>query len=246
MSTCISRRAQADRTTIRLTNEKGETGKHIWIEFKCPNVVLDGATVCTACSYKLPKFKYQSNQKCDHGLVGGPYSPDSKLYGSPYYMKELKAGWRLTEEDELRAKAAVDKAYSSMPPRKKTVQDPVVAPVAPLVASPVSPLVALPPKPIKKPGRPRKKTEVILKSPTPVLENCLEPKFIETIAVPISISDFVVVKVKKLECQGIQYYYDEGSGKLYGIASDGVGPYKGRFDKESETVDTTFPDSDCE
>jgi hypothetical protein len=54
------------------------------------------------------------------------------------------------------------------------------------------------------------------------------------------------VKLKKLECQGNHYYYDEASGKLYGIASDGVGAYKGRYDKESETVDTTFPDSDCE
>ena len=88
-------------------------------------------------------------------------------------------------------------------------------------------------------------TEVLLPQ-IPVVENTLEPKFIEVVAPPITITDFVVVKVKKLKSQGKDYYYDSASGKVYGISVNGVGAYKGRYKEEDDLVDTTFPDSDDE
>ena len=86
MLTCISRRACADRYDFRLTNKNGEVGKHIWTEYRCPNAVSVEDGMCSDCSVKIKKYKYQAAQKCDHGVVGGPYTNDSKLYGSPYYL----------------------------------------------------------------------------------------------------------------------------------------------------------------
>jgi len=266
-----------------MTNIKGETGKHIWTEYRCPNVVSNENDICVDCSIKLPKYKFQANQKCNHGQVGGPYPADSKLYGSAYYLKELKAGWVPLEADELRAKAAVDKASMG---RKKVqpvatdaptvlpvaVAEPEPVPVAVAVAVPVP--VAVPTVERKKRAYNRKKpleaktgevtpektvlpklktprakksvpTEVLLPQ-VAVVENPLEPKFIEVVAPPITITDFVVVKVKKLKTQGKEYYYDSASGKLYGISVNGVGAYKGRYKEEDDVVDTTFPDSDDE
>ena len=284
MLTCISRRACADRYDFRLTNEKGEVGKHIWVEYRCPNVVSVEDGMCSDCSVKEKKYKYQANQKCDHGVVGGPYTGDSKLYGSPYYLNELKNGWFPSEADENRAKAAVDKALSSMgrkkiqqateempavvveevpaaPPekvkrkyvRKKplaSAQQPLASTEQPVVST-EQPLASVKKTKLPKLKTPRSKksvaTELVLPQ-APVVENqpSLSAKFIEVTKPPITITDFVVVKVKKLKCQGKDYYYDSSSGKVYGISVNGVGAYKGRYKEEDETLDTTFPDSDCE
>jgi len=284
MLTCISRRACADRYDFRLTNEKGEVGKHIWVEYRCPNVVSVEDGMCSDCSVKEKKYKYQAAQKCDHGVVGGPYTNDSKLYGSPYYLNELKNGWYPSEADEIRAKAAVDKAISSMgrkkiqqvteeipvvvveetpaaPPekvkRKYVRKKPLVATEQPLVATEQTPVATeQPAAPVKKTKLPKLKTPrskkavatALVLPQAPVVENpvSLSAKFVEVTKPPITITDFVVVKVKKLKCQGKDYYYDSSSGKVYGISVNGVGAYKGRYKEDDETLDTTFPDSDCE
>lgn len=275
MLTCISRRACADRNTFRMTNSKGETGKHIWTEYRCPNAVSKENDICVDCSIKLPKYKFQANQKCNHGQVGGPYPADSKLYGSEYYLKEIKAGWVPLEADEIRAKAAVHKASmgrKKVQPVSATLEQPVVE--QPVVQQPVvtletvvekkkrpynrkKPLASAetktddsPAKPVlPKLKTPRAKkiipTEVLLPQ-IAVVENPLEPKFIEVVAPPITITECVVVKVKKLKSQGKEYYYDSASGKVYGISVNGVGAYKGRYKEEDDMVDTTFPDSDEE
>jgi hypothetical protein len=269
-------------------NDKGEIGKHIWTEFRCPNVVSKENEICVDCSVKIKKYKYQANQKCNHGIIGGPYTDDSKLYGSPYYLREIKAGWRPTETDELRAKADVLKACSNMPRkkvqaaptedvaatvvevvptistlvvekkkrtynRKKTVIESTEQTVVVQEAIPVQEAVevqAPKAKPIKlKTPRAKKilPTEVLLPQIQVVEKpSDLVAKFVEVVAPPITITDFVVVKVKKLKSQGKDYYYDECSGKVYGISVNGVGAYKGRYKEEDDIVDTTFPDSDDE
>ena len=268
MATCISRRACADRYTFRLINEKGQIGKHIWTEYRCPNVVSVEGTVCTGCSIKTPKFKYQAQQRCDHGIVGGPYPEDSKLYGSAYFLKEIKNGWLVAEPDEIRAKAAV---LESCMGRKKAVTDTVTdtvqaESVQPVQVEPVTetvkqkrkyvrkiPLIPKEAKEVKEPKletkaerKPRQKKVIPTIETVKPIENPLEPKLLEIIAPPIIITDCVTVKVKKMRIEGKEYYYDSGSGKLYGVSINGVGAYKGRYNAETEVLDTTFPDSDCE
>ena len=280
MTTCISRRAFGDHLRFRLINDKGEDGRWIWLEYCCNEPVSkQGDILCLGCSGKIcnPEPKYQSKCTFNHGNIGGPYSACSKLYGSPYYLEELKRGWKISEHDELRAKAAVDKALSMArkkvqtantdEPVAKVVEEVPIVQEAPVekkkrtynrkkpvaAAEAVSENTVTEPvkaKPVKLKTHRSKKivpTEVLLPQ-VPIVENPLEahPKFVEVVAPPITITDFVVVKVKKLKSQGKDYYYDSASGKVYGVSVNGVGAYKGRYKEEDDIVDTTYPDSDNE
>jgi len=243
----MARRAHNDRYSFRLMKEAKE-GKYIWTEFRCPNVVSEGAKVCADCSKKLPKYKYQSNQKCDHGLVGGPYPEDSKLYGSPFYLKQVKEGFTPLEADECRAKEAVIKATSNMP--KKKVAEPVVS-VEPLVPATVVPAVpSVPVKAAKKPRAAKTKAAPPLSLPPSNAIISAEPlkpaTMLESMETPVHVSEVIVVKVRKIKHRGKEYCFDQDSGKLYSLLSDGVGPYVGRYKMESDTLDTAYPDSDAE
>ena len=245
MAMCTSRRACADRNSFRLYMEKdGKAleGKYIWTEHRCPNVTsLLNGKVCVECAVKLPKHKYQANPKCDHGFVDGPYPSDSKLYGSPFYLKQIKEGWKIHEADETRAKDAQITASSTMPKKVVKSDDGLVQQEE----------VA----PVKKPKQPRKvklkknSNDVELTSAPasvePLSKNFGPAKFLEAMTVPIKIEDVIIVKVKKITCEGKEYYFDSLSGKAYAATAAGVGAYKGRYDPESETI-TGFPDSDLE
>ena len=276
MASCISRRACADRDTLRLIDKEGKPGRHIWVEYRCYNKVSVDGQICADCSYKLPKYKYQANPKCDHGIIGGPYPSDSKLYGSGFYLKLIKDGWKILEADELRAKAAVDNACMG---RKKAVAEPntevepvvKAEPVVQVEAAAVATTVATPEPEaqVKQKRQYKKKTPEekaakaakAVKSGKPVKLDILlptppqipqaeeihhDPKFVESISPPITIGEFVTVKVKKMNIQGKSYFHDANSGKLYGVSVNGVGAYKGRYNAEQDVVDTTFPDSDVE
>ena len=211
----------------------GKEGKYIWTEYKCPNVVSEGASLCSECCKKLPKHKYQSNPKCDHGIVGGPYPADSKLYGSPFYIKQLKEGWTISEADETRAKEAVTKALSEMA-RKKVVatEQAVVVPTAVVAAvEPVAPVVVAP----KKPRVYKKKSVIpdispVAADPQPAVE--VKPQMLESMSPPIIVAETIIVKVSKIKCQGKEYYLDSKSSKLYEVTKTGVGAYKGRYKSE--------------
>lgn len=245
MSMCISRRANADRTSFKLykvDGDKVKDGKYIWTEFRCPNVVTDGKKTCIECTVKLPKYKYQANPKCDHGLVGGSYPSDSKLYGSPSYLKEIKNGWKIREADELRAKEDQQLASSEMA-RKKIETTEGKDSTSPAITTAL------------KPKQPRKihvkKNETVLSQPLPItmVNETLESgpaKFVESMTTPIKISNVIVIKVKKIRVEGKDYYFDSESGKVYAVSINGVGVYKGRYNPEAETLNTTYPDSDAE
>ena len=246
----MARRAHNDRYSFRLMKE-GKEGKYIWTEFRCPNVVSEGVKVCADCSKKLPKYKYQSNQKCDHGLVGGPYPTDSKLYGSPFYLKQVKEGFVALEADECRAKEAVIKATSNMP--KKKVAEPVVPAEAVAAVTAIAPAVAATAvAPVKAPKKPRAaKTKATPSSLTPSnaiisADPLKPPTMLESMETPVHVSEVIVVKVRKIKHKGKEYCFDQESGKLYSLLSDSVGPYVGRYKMESDTLDTAYPDSDLE
>ena len=252
MSTCISRRACPDKLSFRLYKD-GKQKFTIFTEYRCPNPV-QGTKVCAECSTKLPMYKYQANQKCDHGFVGGPYPKDSKLYGSPYYLNCIKNGCTISEIDEQRAKEAMNKAGSEMPKKTAVTGDtPVPAPVA----TPVAALLATPTKSEKKPAK--KVMKVKVKSSIPVLETPVadsiptavtvtpvKPTMVESTEAPIVVEDIIRVKVKKIRHQGKDYYFDGNSGKLYSATKEGVGKYAGRYNEEADVINTSYPDSDEE
>jgi len=225
MSFCISRRACADRYSLRMVNSEGKTGKYIWTEYRCPNVVPEGQAVCTSCKEKVPMYKTQATAKCDHGNIGGIYPLDSKLYGSPYYLKQVKSGFFLKPEDETRAKECVEKALSNMPAKKKEGE-------------------------VKE----KKETKQKEKKEKPVFKlKKKEPEttalqFIEEMSPTIYIQeeDVIHVTVKQIKVKGVSYYFDAASGKVYEFLQDGVGRYKGRYNEETSELNTTYPDSDEE
>ena len=242
MDRCISRRACSDRNSFKLykdTDGKVELGKYIWTEILCPNVASSAGKTCTDCATKLPKYKYQSSGKCDHGTIGGPYPSDSRLYGSPFYLSQLKDGWKIKEEDETRAKEA-QLCCSSM--AKKTVKsNDTAAPVVDVVPAEV--------KPLKKPRKKAVKNTAVAE-PSPAIA-CVEeppstPLYVEAMTAAVKVQDVIVIKVKKIRCEGKEYYYNSQSGKVYAVYANGVGPYKGRYDSDEETLNTNYPDSDEE
>lgn len=246
MSACTSRRACADRNSFRLyktVNGVAVQGKYIWTEYRCRNVVSSNGKTCTECAIKLPKHKYQSAPKCDHGFVDGPYPSDSKLYGSPFYLIQIKDGWLIYEADETRAKEAQLSASSTMPKKTSATVAAEVA-VVPTVAKPKQPRKA---KVIKN------ATETVLATVpmAPVMASVvpmatIDSKFVEQMTAPVKVDDVIVVKVRKIRCEGKDYYFDSVSGKAYAVLTNGVGPYKGRYDPEEETLSKDFPDSDVE
>ena len=245
MERCISRRACADKVSFRLYKEEDGAilqGKYIWTEILCPNAASTEKKTCTDCQTKLPKHKYQANSKCDHGTIGGPYPTDSKLYGSPFYLKQIKEGWKISEADETRAKEA-QLSVNSMVKKTKPVASTSSEPTT-TVSNPITAPIIL--------KKPRKKTvKKVAESTTTVTaipESVpqSEPRFVEEMTVPMKIYDVVIVKVKKIKCQGKEYYFDSMSGKVYAVLETGVGPYKGRYNPEEEILNTTYPDSDAD
>ena len=234
MTTCISRRACTDRDNFKLTDKEGKKGITIWTEYRCQTAVSGSASICAACASKLPKYKYQANQKCDHGYIGGPYPADSKLYGSPYYLDKIKNGYTILESDETRAKEAITKALSEMPAKK-------VKPVPEALETPVDN------------GKKKRTIKTKAKTIIPTVETIPETtvseqpvQMVESATPPIIASEVIIVKVKKTHIQGKDYYMDETSGKVYGLLASGVGSYKGRYNSSKEVFDTSFPDSDEE
>ena len=217
MTTCLSRRAHPDKVSFRLYKD-GKPKFTIFTEFRCPNIV-EGTKVCEECSNKLPMYKYQANQKCDHGLIGGPYPKDSKLYGSPYYLNCIKNGYTILETDEQRAKEAISKATMQVDMTKAK-------------------------KAIKLSSKPKPKAT---KSAIPVIEttgvttvtqesSVVTPTILESTELPIVVSDISIVKVRKIHHKNKDYYFDEDSGKLY-EANNGVGKCAGYYNTETSTLD---------
>ena len=69
---------------------------------------------------------------------------------------------------------------------------------------------------------------------------------LESMETPLHVSEVIVVKVRKIKHKGKEYCFDQDSGKLYSLLSDGVGPYVGRYKLETDSLDTGYPDSDAE
>ena len=251
MSRCISRRSGGYESSFKLINGTN-TRYSIFIEYRCHNEVLSGE-ICIECSRKLPMYKFQNNPKCDHGIIGGPYPPDSKLYGSPYYLNKVKRGWTALDTDEKRAKEAIQKAVSGMP-NTKDVSEAENAPkkVFRLKSSASASVKSDSIKTtevekLKKPRKPRVKSIIpSISTIAEVSNQDTEMKMMETTDTPITVVDIMVVKVKKIRHQNKDYYFDSNSGKLYHALDTGVGAYKGRYSPEIKNVNTSIPDSDDE
>jgi hypothetical protein len=248
---CISRRACYNKNAFKLYREQdGEIkdGITIWTEYRCQNLVLEGSHVCVKCSIKDPTNKEQASYKFDHGVIGGDYTEKSKLYGSPYFLNQIKKGLKIRDTDEIRAKEA--QIVTNMGRKAKTQEPLTISTPVSLIATPPTPPVTVPLREKEiKPRKPRvaKKASEVMNHPLPPSSE--QPvQFVESNAVPIIIdtNNIIIVKLKKILCNRVEFYHDTSSGKVYAVSKNGVGPYKGRYNAESESIDSMYPDSDME
>ena len=77
----------------------------------------------------------------------------------------------------------------------------------------------------------------------------VKPKAIESSepALLINDEDVITINVRKFEHNGKSYFLNSAKDKLYTIGTDGQPfHYHGRYNRDSETIDTEFADSDAE
>ena len=59
--------------------------------------------------------------------------------------------------------------------------------------------------------------------------------------------DVKVIKVRRLEVGGRSYFLDPNNYKVYKVGTDKKpGAYHGRWNPDTDEMNTSFPDSDCE
>lgn len=217
-----------------------KTKYQIGVEKCCENESLPGEKVCRHHVSRIPDRKYQAASTTDHGFLGGPYTSNSKLYGSQFYLDLIKKGWKIREQDELRAKEAIQNALSNtMPPKKPkastSTTDATTAETKPKAPRKIA---------LKKP----KATIDAIATAAPSTEPA---RFIEEMSAPILASETITVKVRKMKIEGKEYYVASSTGKVYAVTKDGVGDYKGRYvepqeEEEAGKLNTSYPDSDVE
>jgi hypothetical protein len=121
---------------------------------------------------------------------------------------------------------------------------PEVAPPAE-PAAPAAPAPAPAPAPVKKERKKR-----VAKTVAPVLEQPpVKPKAIESSepALLVNDEDVITINVRKFEHNGKFYFLNSAKDKLYTIGTDGQPfHYHGRYNRDTETIDTEFGDSDAE
>jgi hypothetical protein len=108
------------------------------------------------------------------------------------------------------------------------------------------------PAPVAVPVKKERKKRVVktVAAPSHVTEQPpVKPKAIESLepALLINDEDVITINVRKFEHNGKSYFLNSAKDKLYTIGTDGQPfHYHGRYNRDSETIDTEFADSDAE
>jgi hypothetical protein len=103
---------------------------------------------------------------------------------------------------------------------------------------------------VSNPPKKERKKRVVKSVPSvPIEQPPIKPKAIESFEAPLCMNDedVLVINVRKFEHNGKWYFINSAKDKLYTIGTDGQPfQYHGRYNRESETIDTDFADSDAE
>jgi hypothetical protein len=97
-------------------------GKHrFFLESVCGETCEDTEEWCEECRTLPVQMVNQDVTTYPHGNVDGPYTPNSKIYGSPYYMKNVKVYGEPLAEDLAFAMEAQKRARAGR--RTKQLKD---------------------------------------------------------------------------------------------------------------------------
>jgi len=242
MSQCLGRLVKDTPKGVHMLSF--EEGGLFHLPLRCERVTRSG-DLCDMCAEKEEKTKAKLVGITGR-TIGGPLPSYlmgrvtepipywSRMYGGEWYNLKIEEGCTLSEENMVKVKAAVEKAYEG------------VEQVAPEAA----------------PGKPRKvkvKAEVkvaeVSTEVTKILENLPTVKAVPApkrrvnakkqivpqaiVEGEMDVSDYEVVKVRKTEVDGRSLYLDPAKDKLYDMKFN----YVGRL-KDGGIVD--HPDSDAD
>jgi hypothetical protein len=225
-----------------------------YLMVRCRAEVIPGKSICLKCEEKK-KRKGCTGDHLYWGLVteairdfddkvgkpGKKLKPrKNEMAFSPWFLEMVKL-YGISSENLQKAKDAHDRAVFGLndippfpdieamaPKKEKKVKVKVVAKLATdTAAAPEPVVVAPPPVPVKK--------RIQKKSVVPPVALLSEEKAVEV--------DVEVINVIIKELNGTRYYYNTSKNKVYDIKTS---KYVGRWDKVTETLHTSIPDSDAE
>lgn len=221
---CLARRCKEGPShKIDLSGTQGS----FHLELDCDGTRVAGKEICQECLGRKQVGKHKNQSKSWQGLIGGEFPEWSRIVGSAKYLAKLKENGLPTPDDMGKPKKVVEAATETQTavkekkPRVKKaikIKDEVIAPVVPV--APVTPTPM----------------------PMPIVTKAVqsnEPTVYDV--------DVKVIKVRRLEVGGRSYFLDPNNYKVYKVGTDKKpGAYHGRWNPDTDEMNTSFPDSDCE
>jgi hypothetical protein len=249
-------------TTPKLLMRLGD-GKHrFFLESVCGQACEDTEEWCETCRALPVQMVNQDVCTYPHGNVDGPYTGNSKIFGSPYYLKNVKIYGEpepehlaLAMEAQKRARAGrKTKQLSDL--REEPKGDPPAA---------QNPLPKQVPDGAKQKPKHDGTRKIKLPKPTtlPPSQNILAVLGahteqvitqvpaqaglqVETTDTPMEVSEVIEVILKPFTHNNVKYWRDGAREKLYRRTADGKrGEYVGRWDADAEEIVRDAPDSDA-
>jgi hypothetical protein len=241
-----------------------------FLEYRCGGTVSE-EKLCKKClEWKQRGLKKNDHYRSLHGLMTEPIPEWSHIFEGPWYQSKVVAYGHPSAFEMGRAKKAQEDARKGVVAQevKAVIQEPKVeskaevkpeskrrsrkkpgepVPLPPPPPEPEptpDPPAPTPPKPAAKRSSKKKETPSIL-SPVAV-KPVVSVQAVETSSLPSEV-EIVKIVVRHFFANDTHYFRDPVKNKLYGVGNDKrPTKYIGRWDPESETIDTEFPDSDVE
>jgi len=242
-----------------------------YLEYRCEGKIVQDQ-LCKRClEWKQRGLKKTDHYRSLHGLITEPIPEWSHIFGGPWYQSKVTGYGHPSEFEMVRAKKAQDEARKGLasvkpkeesdpeptsepkpepqkPGRKKATEPvPVPLPPPPPPEPEPHPDPTPPPPPNPEPKPTQTKRTYKKKAKPVVPEKSVVPiQAVETSTLPTEV-EIVKIVVRPFFANNTQYFRDPVKNKLYGVGKDKrPSNYVGRWDPESETIDTEFPDSDAE
>ena len=247
-------------------------GHKFHLELRCSRKTISGTKLCGMCHEKTTDFNTRtlSGKKIQHpqvlhGLIDEPIPFESHIFEGLWYEKRLKDWGEPCAEEMAKGKKAQMEASGGVVAATPEIVVPAPAPgpeapkkrgVKKVALETITEPVCIPTPAAAPAAIPKKKRE--LKSAAPVSTHQVKqvpqiqaPKIEvlakEAIETSTTDKEILFITVRRFQHNGRQYFLDSKKNKLYTVGIDKrPGVYHGRWNPESETMDTNFPDSDSE
>lgn len=244
-------------------------GRHkFYLEMRCPRPALPDRTICSKCVGIYAECKNQFCGLYPHGNVNEPIPDHSHMYGGRWYHEHVREWGEPTAELIALAQQYQEHARQDIVSKAPMpfVQEMDATKEIQSIAKPAASRAKPKPKPkeeLKEELKEEPKEEPKKKAPKPKKPTVApkevpkEPPLRKEVVIPThketSLEEFDTdgyhieyVSLSLFEHNHTTYLRDRKKNKLYRSMKNGVGPYIGRWDPDSESIVTDVPDSDQE